>query len=70
MAIPNKRTTVYLDPELHKALRLKSIAISKSISDLVNDAIREYLKKEKNKYHSILKILSEPAIEVKSKTHL
>jgi uncharacterized protein YutE (UPF0331/DUF86 family) len=68
MAAPNKRTTVYLDPELHKALRLKAIAVSKSVSDLINDAVRELLKKDKRNYRTLLQIMSEPGIEVKSKT--
>jgi len=47
MTTQNKRTTVYLDPDLHKALRLKAIAVSKSVSDLVNEAVRESLKRDK-----------------------
>ena len=43
MSLQNKRTTVYLDPDLHKALRLKPATISRSVSDLVNDAVREAL---------------------------
>ena len=38
-----KRATVYLEPELHKALRLKSVETSRSMSELVNDAIRDEL---------------------------
>jgi plasmid stability protein len=68
MAVKSKRITVYLDPDLHKALRLKAIAVSKSVSDLINDAVRELLKKDKRNYRTLLKIMSEPAIEVKSKT--
>jgi len=60
MTTPTKRTTIYLDPDLHKALRLKAIAVSKSVSDLVNEAVRELLKKDRRKYHSILEIMSEP----------
>ncbi len=41
-----KRATVYLDPHLHKALRLKSIETSRSMSDLINDAIREGLAED------------------------
>jgi predicted DNA-binding protein len=37
------RTTVYLEPELHKDLRLMSATVSRSLSDLVNEAIRESL---------------------------
>ena len=40
------RATVYLDPELHKALRLKSIETSRSMSDLINDAIRGELAED------------------------
>ena len=41
-----KRATVYLDPVLHKALRLKSIETSRSMSELVNDAIRDELAED------------------------
>ena len=43
MGAPAKRATVYLDPILHKALKLKSVETSRSISDLVNSAVREAL---------------------------
>ena len=46
MATPAKGATVYFDPILHKALKLKSIETSKSISDLVNDAVREVLAED------------------------
>ena len=46
MTTPTKRTTIYLDPELHKALRLKAIAVSHSVSELVNEAIRESLAED------------------------
>ena len=59
-----KRTTIYLDPELHTALRLKAIATSHSISELVNKAVRESLKKDKNKYNSILEIMSKSGLAV------
>ncbi len=39
----NRRTTIYLEPELHRALRLKAIETDSSISDLVNAAVRESL---------------------------
>jgi len=46
MATPAKRATVYLDPALHKALKLKAVETSRSISDLVNAAIREALAED------------------------
>jgi len=36
----NKRATVYLDPDLHRALRMKAAETDQSLSDLVNEAIR------------------------------
>ncbi len=46
MATAAKRVTVYLDPVLHKALKLKSVETSRSISDLVNTAVRETLSED------------------------
>lgn len=36
-----KRTTIYLDPDLHKALKLKAIETSSSMSELINIAVKE-----------------------------
>lgn len=34
-----KRATVYLDPEIHRALRLKAATTGCSVSELVNEAV-------------------------------
>mgnify|MGYP001620196664 CR=1 FL=1 len=36
----SKRATVYFDPEIHRALRLKAATTDRSISDMVNDAVK------------------------------
>ena len=36
----NKRATIYFDPDLHRALRMKAAATDSSISDIVNQAVR------------------------------
>ncbi len=41
-----KRSTIYLDPEIHKALKVKSAVSSKTISELVNEAIRLSLEED------------------------
>ena len=46
MSTQTKRATVYLSPELHKALRLKAVETSRSVSDLVNHAVREALSED------------------------
>ena len=43
---PAKRATVYFDPIIHKALKLKSIETSKSIYELVNTAVKEILAED------------------------
>jgi hypothetical protein len=46
MATETKRATIYFDPDLHKALRLKSVETSRSVSDLVNEAVKEALAED------------------------
>ena len=41
-----KRATVYFDPSLHKALRLKAAQTEHSISGLVNAAVRRSLAED------------------------
>ena len=35
-----KRATLYFDPLLHRALRIKAAETERSISEIVNDAVR------------------------------
>jgi len=46
MATQTKRATVYFDPILHKALRLKAVETSRSVSELVNEAVRDALSED------------------------
>ncbi|MBI4289482.1 MAG: ribbon-helix-helix protein, CopG family [Chloroflexi bacterium] len=62
MATQTKRTTIYLDPDLHKALRLKAIAISRSVSELVNDAVRECLAEDAEDIAAFEERMKEPLI--------
>ncbi len=41
-----KRATVYFDPYLHRALRLKSAETDRSISELVNEAVKAALAED------------------------
>lgn len=40
------RATIYLDPELHKALRFKAVETSQSVSKLVNNAVKVSLAED------------------------
>ena len=41
-----KRATIYLDSQIHKALRLKAAETDRSISELVNDAVKPSLAED------------------------
>jgi hypothetical protein len=41
-----KRATVYFDPLLHRALRLKAAETEHSVSDLVNQAVKQSLAED------------------------
>jgi plasmid stability protein len=38
-----KRATVYFEPRIHRALRIKAAETDRSVSDLVNDAVKQSL---------------------------
>ena len=39
MAQLSPRSTIYFDPNMHKALRLKATQENRSVSDIVNEAV-------------------------------
>ncbi len=41
-----KRSTVYFDRELHRALRVKAAHTHRTLSDLVNEAVRMTLRED------------------------
>jgi plasmid stability protein len=41
-----KRSTVYLDAELHRALKIKAAETEYSVSELVNEAVRNALAED------------------------
>lgn len=41
-----KRATVYFDPDVHKALQLRAAASDRSVSDMVNVAVRRALAED------------------------
>lgn len=62
MATATKRATIYLDPTLHKALRLKAVETSTSVSELVNAAIRESLVEDAEDIAAFEGRVSEPLV--------
>ena len=46
MRAAQKRATVYLDSQLHRALRLKAVETDRSVSDIINEAVRQSLAED------------------------
>jgi hypothetical protein len=42
----SKRATIYFDPAVHQALRLKAAETDQSISEMVNDAVKRSLAED------------------------
>jgi predicted transcriptional regulator len=57
-----KRSTVYFEPELHRALRLKAASTNRSISEIVNEAVRQALKEDQEDLAAISDRVAEPTI--------
>ncbi len=41
-----KRATIYFHPDIHRALRLRAAATDRSISDMVNEAVKAALAED------------------------
>lgn len=58
-----KRATIYLDPELHRALRMKAAETDQKISDLVNAAVREILAEDADDLAAARSRAKEPSLD-------
>lgn len=58
-----KRATVYFDADLHQALRMKSAVSSRSISEIVNDAVRRTLSEDASDIAAFEERASEPSLD-------
>jgi|TARA_B110000495_G_scaffold172695_1_gene161788 plasmid stability protein len=58
-----KRATVYFEDDLHKALKMKAAEASSSVSDLVNQAIREALSEDLDDLQAFRDRESEPTMD-------
>ncbi len=60
MATETKRATIYFDPSIHKALKFKSIETSRSISKLVNEAVKAALSEDADDIMAYESRIDEP----------
>ena len=58
----SKRSTVYFDPALHQALRLKAAATQSSLSVLVDEAVRLLMREDQEDLKVAVTRVNEPEI--------
>ena len=57
-----KRTTIYFDPGLHRALRLRAAETGESLSEIVEEALREHLREDIEDLEAVRDRVGEPRI--------
>jgi len=62
MAVQQKRSTIYLEPDLHRAVKLKSAHTNRSISDIVNESLRAALREDEEDLAAFEERASEPVM--------
>ena len=58
----SKRATVYFDPEIHRALRLKAAVTERSVSELVNEAVGLTLREDAEDLEAFAQRRSDPTL--------
>ena len=58
-----KRSTIYFEPRIHRAIRQKAAANDTTISDIVNDAVRNSLAEDAADLEDAEKRRHEPSID-------
>ncbi|MDQ7840822.1 MAG: CopG family transcriptional regulator [bacterium] len=56
------RSTVYFEPDLHRALRLKAAHTRRSVSELVNEAVRQALQEDQEDLAAFEERAGEPML--------
>lgn len=62
----SQRSTVYFDPQMHKALRLKAAQENRSISDIVNEAVTLLASEDAGDIADFDSRQSEPSLDYAS----
>jgi hypothetical protein len=60
MKTRQKRATVYFDPDIHRALRVKAAETDRSISELVNEAVQFRLAEDAEDLAAFVERAREP----------
>jgi hypothetical protein len=66
MVVQQKRSTIYLEPDLHRAVKLKSAHTNRSISDIVNESLRAALREDEEDLAAFDERSAEPVMSYES----
>jgi len=58
----SKRSTVYFDPVIHQALKVKAASTQKSLSEFVDEAVRLLMLEDQEDLEAFSERASEPVI--------
>ena len=58
----SKRSTVYFEPEIHQALRMKAASTQVSVSEVVNEAVRIALREDQEDLSAFEQRAGEPVL--------
>jgi len=74
MSTLSKRSTVYFDENIHQALRMKAVTSHRSLSEVVNDAVKLLLSEDQQDLSAFEQRINEPTMSYEAllddlKTH-
>ncbi len=55
----SKKSTVYFEPDIHQALRIKAATTHQSVSEVVNEAVRVSLQEDQEDLNAFTQRVSE-----------
>ncbi len=58
----SKRSTIYFEPEIHQALRVKAATTHQSVSEVVNEAVRMALREDQEDLNAVTQRSTEPTL--------
>jgi hypothetical protein len=62
VTMSNKRSTIYFDEDLHRAVRMKAAVMDLTVSDVVNEAVRRSLAEDAEDLEAFDKRRREPSL--------
>jgi plasmid stability protein len=58
----SKRSTVYFEEDVHQALRIKAATTHQSVSEIVNEAVRNALREDQEDLSAFAQRVNEPTL--------